>query len=435
MQVEAGVTEVTIEHESAEEGATSEVTVVRTDGGLQADTEDADPGAGGHQARLSSNGDTVALVKVTSADGLRQDGYGVILQQQAGGMGDNQDNAIVKLDARQSGKVGLSGRVAGNSGRQSRSSVVRPSLVSVAISYGDQTLDASLSDYYYKLRRYYTATVPHESAEITLTATEANGGLVWYSPDDSNTNEDGHQVNLRSSRPGAGPAETVFFIILPYGSNGRTFFDYHMVKVFRSPPTRNDATLVSLEVEGRTLVPSYVYDLLEYTASASHDTAAATVKAAANQPGGSLDYNPADADDNAEDYQGTLAVGDNLVTITVTAPDGTTTLDYTVTINRPSPPSTDATLKSLAVTGATLSPGLPVRHQELLRHGQVPRLPSRPGTGDHRRRRNCPVRPARRQPRRGGTADPGGCGFQHGVHHHDRRGRHHHRYLHSHRNP
>ena len=122
-------------------------------------------------------------------------------------------------------------------------------------------------------------------------------------------------------------------------------------------PPSNNATLSNLEVEGAVLFRSFLYDLLDYTAMAAHDTATSTITAMAAESGATIDYVPGDADVDTGGYQRTLVTGDNLVTITVTAPDGVTTQSYTVTINRAAPPSTDATLKRLAIAGATTSPG------------------------------------------------------------------------------
>ena len=350
VQVEPGVTETTIDHQPSEEGATSEVTVVRTDGALEADTEDANPDTGGHQARLSSNGDTMALVTVTSADGLRQDGYGMILRQRAGGPEDDQGSDIVTRSTTKSETAVLSKWFEGNSGRRSRSSVVRPVPVNWEISYGDQTAELADSGY------YRTATVPHEVSQITLAPTEPfNGGLL-IRPRDANSGQDGHQVNLRGSHPGGGPAETVVAVFFIRIDQDYAYSSYFLTKVFRSPPTRNDATLDSLEVTGAELFPSFLYDFQEYTASASHDTVTATIQAVANQSDAMVAYTPEDADAGTEHNQRTLSEGDNPVTITVTAPNGATIKEYTVTINRVMPPSSDATLKSLAVAGATISP-------------------------------------------------------------------------------
>ena len=46
-----------------------------------------------------------------------------------------------------------------------------------------------------------------------------------------------------------------------------------------------------------------------------------------------------------------LDVGSNVITIEVTAEDGNTVKTYTVTVTRAEPPSTDATLNGLALSG------------------------------------------------------------------------------------
>ena len=351
-QVEPGVTEVTIDHRPSEEGATSEVTVVRTDGGLEADTEDADPDAEGHQARLSSDGDTTALFIVTSEDGLRQDGYGLVLRQSAADPEDGAATRSATKTATKSQPAGLSKSLAGTSGRRTRSGSAPPVPVDWTISYGDQTIALAESGF------YRTATVPHEVSQVTLAPTEPFDGtlLTLIRPSDADSDSYGHQVNLRASHPGGPPAETVVAVFSIRSGLDFLFSRYFFIKVFRSAPTQTDATLDSLELEGADLFPSFLYDFQEYTASAAHDTATATIKATANQPSATLAWDPLDADAGTDDYQRTLTAGDNLVTITVTAPDGNTTLDYTVTIDRPPPPSTDATLSSLSVSGATISP-------------------------------------------------------------------------------
>ena len=62
--------------------------------------------------------------------------------------------------------------------------------------------------------------------------------------------------------------------------------------------------------------------------------------------------------DGQVDADGTvpLSVGTNAINIVVTAEDGETTRTYTVAITRAAPPlSTDATLRSLALSGVTLA--------------------------------------------------------------------------------
>ena len=52
-----------------------------------------------------------------------------------------------------------------------------------------------------------------------------------------------------------------------------------------------------------------------------------------------------------DDREISLAVGSNVITIEVTAEDGETTWTYTVTVTRAEPPSTDASLSALTLSG------------------------------------------------------------------------------------
>ena len=55
-----------------------------------------------------------------------------------------------------------------------------------------------------------------------------------------------------------------------------------------------------------------------------------------------------------------LSVGNNVITIKVTAEDGVTSMTYTVTVTRAPPPLNDATLKSLLLSGIDIGSGLGV---------------------------------------------------------------------------
>ena len=56
-----------------------------------------------------------------------------------------------------------------------------------------------------------------------------------------------------------------------------------------------------------------------------------------------------------EDGTVSLSVGENAISIEVTAEDGNTTRTYTVTVTRAAPPlSTDSTLSSLVLSGVNI---------------------------------------------------------------------------------
>ena len=81
LSAKPGLSETTVVVGRAEAGATVEVLTIRSDETTLAfDRADADDGVAGHQATLSGSGDTLILIRVTSADGRRQDSYVVLVQ-------------------------------------------------------------------------------------------------------------------------------------------------------------------------------------------------------------------------------------------------------------------------------------------------------------------------------------------------------------------
>ena len=55
-----------------------------------------------------------------------------------------------------------------------------------------------------------------------------------------------------------------------------------------------------------------------------------------NRPGATVEYDPADADDTARFHQTSLIEGENVITVTVTSADRSTTSTHTITVTRPS---------------------------------------------------------------------------------------------------
>ncbi len=99
-------------------------------------------------------------------------------------------------------------------------------------------------------------------------------------------------------------------------------------------PVSADATLRSLTLDGVTLAPSFGGATERYTASVGHGVTSVTVAAAPSDASATVVFDPAaDADPGAAGRQVALAVGDTVITVTVTAGDGTTKT-YTVTVTR-----------------------------------------------------------------------------------------------------
>ena len=104
-----------------------------------------------------------------------------------------------------------------------------------------------------------------------------------------------------------------------------------MVTVTGTGPS--DASLSALSLSGVTLTPEFSSDVTAYTATVGAGIEETTVEATANSDVASVAIVPADADAATAGHQVALVVGDNTITVSVTAEDGTE-MDYTVTVTR-----------------------------------------------------------------------------------------------------
>lgn len=95
------------------------------------------------------------------------------------------------------------------------------------------------------------------------------------------------------------------------------------INVSQRPAASSENRLSSLTVEGVTLTPEFAADTTEYTATVPYSSASLTFNATTRDDGASVAVSGADA----------LAVGENTVTVTVTAENGAKKT-YTVTVTR-----------------------------------------------------------------------------------------------------
>ena len=108
--------------------------------------------------------------------------------------------------------------------------------------------------------------------------------------------------------------------------------------VTRAEPPSTDASLSSLALSGVTLAPAFAAGTYAYTASVDNDVTEATITPTANDDGATYTIKLG----GVTDADGTisLAVGDNVITVEVTAEDGSTAKAYTLTVTRAGPPLT-----------------------------------------------------------------------------------------------
>ena len=129
----------------------------------------------------------------------------------------------------------------------------------------------------------------------------------------------------------------------------------HKVATLVQPPKSRDATLSALSLRSESY--AWVYappDTTENTDVANY-VSSVTVTALVNHSGASYVVKLGGVTD--ADGTVSLAVGSNVITVVVTAEDGSTTKTYTVTVTRAAP-STDATLEWLALSGIDIGNGL-----------------------------------------------------------------------------
>ncbi len=124
-------------------------------------------------------------------------------------------------------------------------------------------------------------------------------------------------------------------------------------------PPSSVATLSDLSLSaGGDLTPEFDSEHNAYTVRAVNAVDEVTVTATKTDADATVAITPADADDAAAGHQVDLDVGDgNVISVAVTAADGTTTNTYTVTVDRAAPPVLDdATLNSLSLSDGELDP-------------------------------------------------------------------------------
>ena len=183
----------------------------------------------------------------------------------------------------------------------------------------------------------YTASVAHSLSQTTVSPTVSYDGAS-------------HVIKL------GGATDTDGVVSLSVGSNvitvevtaedGSTTETY-TVTVTRAAAS-TDATLSGLTLSGIDF-GTFSSGTTSYTASVAHSVWQTTVSPTVNDSGASHVIKLG----GVEDGDGTvaLAVGSNVITVEVTAEDDSTTRTYTVTVARSAPPSSDATLSGLTLSG------------------------------------------------------------------------------------
>ena len=140
--------------------------------------------------------------------------------------------------------------------------------------------------------------------------------------------------NVQVGRPGQSAGNEIHSSAT--AASGQRHYYYGLSYVFRVVRSAN-ADLSALTIDG-TSVTGFAAATTAYTMDVENTTAQVTVAATASHTIANAFIDPADADAEVDGHQVDLSGGKNVVTVAVTAGDGTTTKTYTVTITRASAP-------------------------------------------------------------------------------------------------
>ena len=184
----------------------------------------------------------------------------------------------------------------------------------------------------------YSAQVSNSVTETTVTPTVNHSGASYVIKLGGVTNADG-TVSLA-----VGSNVITIEVTAEDGETTRTY----TVTVIRATPPSTDATLSALTLSGINF-GTFASGTTSYTAQVAYSVSETTVTPTVNDSAAAYAIKLGGVTDS--DGVIGLAVGSNVITIAVTAEDDSTTRTYTITVTRAEPPSTDATLSGLTLSG------------------------------------------------------------------------------------
>ena len=189
----------------------------------------------------------------------------------------------------------------------------------------------------------YTALVANSVASTTVTPTLNSSAASYAILLDDVADDD--EIDL------AVGANVIKVVVTAEDTSTTKTYKVTVTREARSKST--DATLDMLVLSGVTLDPTFSAAETEYTALVANGVASTTVTPTLNHSAASYAVTLNDVDD---DNEIDLAVGANVIKVTVTAEDDSTMITYKVTVTRDTkPPETDATLDNLVLSGVTLT--------------------------------------------------------------------------------
>jgi hypothetical protein len=201
---------------------------------------------------------------------------------------------------------------------------------SVATLSGLQLSAGALSPGFTSLNTSYTANVVYGVSAITVTPTTADPTATVL------VNTSDVVASGMPSDPIALAVGTNTIKVTVTAQDGSTTQSYYVTVTRAASPIDN---LSALTISRGTLSPFFATKTTSYTASVAYGVTSMTVTPTATDPGATMLVNTTDAvTSGTASAPVNLAVGQNTITVAVTAADGTDIKTYTITVTRAASP-------------------------------------------------------------------------------------------------
>lgn len=175
----------------------------------------------------------------------------------------------------------------------------------------------------------YTADVENSVSSLTITPTAAGVGAtinVYGEAVASGSESEAISLNV---------GENAIWVMVT--AQDHTTTKTYMITVTRAAAASSNADLSGLALSSGSLVPAFEAATTSYTASVANSVSSLTVTPTVADSGATVKVNGEPVTSGSASGAISLNVGNNTVTVLVTAPDGTTTKTYAATVNRAAP--------------------------------------------------------------------------------------------------
>jgi protocatechuate 3,4-dioxygenase beta subunit/uncharacterized membrane protein len=196
----------------------------------------------------------------------------------------------------------------------------------------------------------YGVSMPNGVASLVLVPTAADAGAVI-------------RINGSVVASGASSAAIPLAVgstavaIVVTAADGSTTRSYTLQVSRAVAPLSSEAGLAALLLSAGTLSPAFVAETLSYVASVAYETASLTLVAVPASASATMSLNGGPLSPGQASAGLALAVGTTVLTLAVTAEDGSTVRRYTVAVTRAARTlSADATLAGLLLSSGELVP-------------------------------------------------------------------------------